>query len=175
MHLALVARMQEVAAEGSFADTPQVPFADIAEGARALAFDLCGPALIIGLDKPAKEALSAVLVSDGPAIRLLAEGPLGGNPKIFATVLSRCGAAGLADLARALDGAADGARASLEGLVDKAGLGGNPELISRLLGDAPEPGDSPTVTLTKQQAQASNAAGIKSLAENFSGRRARRR
>lgn len=170
VHLALVARMQEVAAEGSFASTPKAPFADIAEGARELAFTICGPALITGLDKPAKEALSAVLVSDGPAIRLLAEGPLGGNPKIFAKVLSRCGAAGLAGLARALDGESGaGARASLEGLVDKAGLGGNPELLSRLLGDAPKPGDNPQVTLAKQQAQARNAAGIKSLAENFSG------
>lgn len=170
LHEELVARMREVAAEGSYADTPKAPFADLAEGVRELAFTVCGPGLITGMDKKSREALSAVLVSDGPAIRLLAEGPLGGSPKVFAKVLARCGPGGLATLARALDGeAGKGARASLEGLVDKAGLGGNPELLSRLLGDAPKPGDSPELTLAKQQAQARNAAGLKSLAENFSG------
>jgi len=174
VHLALVARMQEIAAEGSFAGTPKAPFADLDEGVRELAFTVCGPALITGMDKKAKEALSAVLVSDGPAIQLLAEGPLGGNPKVFAKVLAGCGAGGLAALARALDGeGGKGARAALEGLVDKAGLGGNPELISRLLGEPPKTGDSPEISLAKQQAQARNAAGLKSLAENFSGEEGR--
>lgn len=170
LHEELVARVREVAAEGDYASTPKAPFADLTEGVRELAFTVCGPALITGMDKKGREALSAVLVSDGPAIRQLAEGPLGGSPKVFAKVLAGCGAGGLATLARALDGeGGKGARAALEGLVDKAGLGGNPELLSRLIGDAPKPGDSPELTLAKQQAQVRNAAGLKSLAENFSG------
>ncbi len=166
----VVARMKAVAAEGRFADTPKAPFADLAEGARELAFTVCGPALVTSLDKKAKAALSAVLLSDGPAIRQLAEGPLGGNPKLLAKMLTSCGAGGLASLARALggdEGAA--ARASLEGLIDKCGLGGDPDILSRLLGDAPKDSDNAAVTLAKQQAQVRNAAGLKSLADNFSG------
>jgi len=169
LHEALVVRMKEVQAEGSFATTDKEPFTGIDPGVRELAFELCGPRLIGGLDKKSKEALSGVLVSDGPAIKLLAETAFGGNPHVFAKVLGDCGANGLVTLARAMDG--DGgtaARKALDGLIAKGGLGDNPAILVQLLGEGPKIGDNQEAQEAKEKRQKQNGTWLKSLAESFS-------
>lgn len=170
LHKALVARMLEVKAEGTYAAADKTPLAEFDDAVKELAFDLCGPAVVGSLSARAKTDLSAVLLSDGPAIKQLAESAFAGNTKAFAKVLNDCGSDGVVALARALNGGpAAAARAALDGLVQSGGLGANPAVLAQLVGEGPGAADTPTVAQAKRDRQVANAGRIKSVALSFAG------
>jgi hypothetical protein len=161
---ALVLRMQAVAAEGDFAGTDKAPFTGIDPSVQALAFELCGPTAIGTYDAGAKKALSDALVADGPAIKQVMSEVFGDDPRLFNRVLAECGPAGLSALARAVGGdAGTAARAVLNGLLEKGGLGVDPKILVTLLNDGV------STATDKPAKRTGNAQRIRALADSFPG------
>jgi hypothetical protein len=166
----LVLRMQEVGQEVPFSEADKTPFAGLDDDVQETANRLCGPAVVGKMSPATKKALNAALKKSGPAVIALAEEALGGDPKVLEKVLTKCGADGLTELADAMGGdTGEPARQALDGLMEKGSLGDDPELLIQLIGEAPKDTDPIDVANEKRDRQKKNAAGLKSMAENFSG------
>jgi hypothetical protein len=167
----LQARIKEVQSEKPVPQTAftgiQVTGADVTEQVKQTVGALCGEALLGQLDAAGKTELCEAVASDGPAIEKLLLKGLGGNPKVFASVVKECGGEGLRELAKAFDGTdADTARSSLLELIESGGLAEHPRALASILQNDIARADQSE----KAGLRTKNAASLKNLAGKFTGK-----